>query len=192
MTPTPADPLGERADPPRRIQLSTRIDQTDVDSELQGVCAKRRRRFLKTARSTKYSRLFIVLTFVVFFSAEVLCRTRVHPIQYTMAGAGLCVFFRLLLALSEHVGFNTAYLLASTGGIGLVTGYSTIILDDAAPTIVIGASLLAMYVFLFTVLQLERYALFVGSLGLFGVLAIAMLLSRHVDWHRSMSRDGDV
>ncbi len=148
--------------------------------------------YRKAERSTKYSLLFIVLTFAVFFFAEVLRRTRVHPIQYTMVGAGLCLFFLLLLALSEHLGFDTAYLLASVGVIGLVTGYSTSILGDAAPTAIIGASLVALYIFLFTVLQLEMYALLIGSLGLFAVLALVMFLSRHVDWYRTMSRDGDV
>lgn len=148
--------------------------------------------YQKSKRSTKYGLLFIVLTFTVFFFAEVLKRHRIHPIQYLMVGAALCVFFILLLALSEHIGFNLAYLLASTGVIGLITGYSKSVLEDGAPTAIVGASLIALYTFLFSVLQLEMYALLIGSLGLFAVLAAVMFLSRNVEWYRQMSRDGEV
>ncbi|MFB6351566.1 MAG: cell envelope integrity protein CreD, partial [Bradymonadaceae bacterium] len=148
--------------------------------------------YQKSKRSTKYGLLFIVLTFTVFFFAEVLKRHRIHPIQYLMVGAALCVFFILLLALSEHIGFNLAYLLASTGVIGLITGYSKSVLKDGAPTAIVAAALVALYTFLFSILQLEMYALLIGSLGLFAVLAAVMFLSRNVEWYRQMSRDGEV
>lgn len=148
--------------------------------------------YQKADRSVKYALLFIVLTFTVFFFAEVLNDNRIHPIQYMMVGGGLCVFYILLVAISEHIGFNLAFLIASTGVIGLITGYSKSVLRDGALTTIVGTALVALYVFLFTVLQLEMYALLIGSIGLFVVLGAVMYLSRNVNWYRAMSRDGNV
>jgi inner membrane protein len=148
--------------------------------------------YQKSDRSTKYGFLFIFLTFTVFFFAEFLNDNRIHPLQYLMVGAGICVFYVLLIALSEHIGFNLSFLAASTGIIGLITGYSRSILRDGVLTAIVGTSLVGLYAFLFTILQLEMYALLIGSLGLFLVLAAVMYLSRNVDWYRRSSHDGTV
>src|SRR5690606_14283395 len=69
--------------------------------------------YVKTGRSVKYGILFVSLTFVAFLLTEVLKGLRIHPVQYLFVGLGLCIFFLLLLALSEHIGFGPAYLSAA-------------------------------------------------------------------------------
>ncbi|MFO1267532.1 MAG: inner membrane CreD family protein [Rubrivivax sp.] len=58
-------------------------------------------------RAIKYGMLFVVFTMAVGL-VEVLARRRVHPVQYTPVGFALCLFFLLLLSLSEHVAFDIA------------------------------------------------------------------------------------
>ena len=40
----------------------------------------------------------------------------------------------------------------------------------------------ALYSFIFVIIQLENYALLVGSVGLFVILAIIMFATRRIDW----------
>ena len=77
-----------------------------------------------TERSIKYAILFIALTFMSFFFIEIIHKQRVHPIQYILVGFGLALFYLLLLSLSEHIGFNLSYLIASIAIVALITGYS--------------------------------------------------------------------
>lgn len=135
-------------------------------------------------RATKYALMFIVLSFVVFFFVEVLRKTQVHPIQYLLIGFSLVLFFLLLLSLSEHIGFGWAYLSGSVAIIGLVTSYSAGVLRDRKMTWLVGGLLSLLYLFLYSILQLEDYALLMGSVGLFMVMALLMYVSRKVDWYR--------
>ena len=56
-------------------------------------------------RALKYGILFIVLLFTAFFLFETLARLRIHPLQYLLVGAALCIFYLVLLALSELLAF---------------------------------------------------------------------------------------
>jgi inner membrane protein len=139
--------------------------------------------YAKTGRTTKYGVLFLFLTFAVYFLFEILGRIRVHPFQYLLVGFALCLFYLLLLSLSEHIGFGTAYLLASAGTVGLIAVYSGSVLGSLGRAAAIGAGLAGLYSYLYVLLQLEDYALLLGSLGLFGLLSAAMVLTRRVDWY---------
>lgn len=139
--------------------------------------------YQKSERSVKYAILFIALTFIVFFFVEILNRRPVHPIQYTLVGIALCIFFTLLLSLSEHVPFNLAYLIAAVAVIGLITLYARSAFKSVRLSLVVAASLTALYVFLFTILQLIDYSLLFGNIGLFIVLAIIMYFSKKINWY---------
>lgn len=138
--------------------------------------------YRQTVRAVKYAPLFIVLTFVIAFLWEVTGKALVHPIQYLFAGFALCVFYLLLLSLSEHVGFDRAYAAAATATVALLSWYWTWVLLGRARGAVMFAALTALYGFLYLLLRLEDYALLAGSLGLFAMLALVMVLTRRVDW----------
>ncbi len=140
-------------------------------------------RYQKTTRAAKYAILVIALTFLVFFFTEVRHRERAHPFQYILVGLALCLFYALLLAVAEHTLFNLAYWLAGLATIGLVALYSRSIFKSTRHALVTGGVLVVVYGFVFVILQLEDYALLVGSLGLFVALAITMYLSRSIDWY---------
>jgi inner membrane protein len=141
-----------------------------------------------TDRAVKYGMLFVLLTFVGFLLFEVLRRLDIHPVQYGLVGFALATFFLLLLSLSEHIAFAIAYLLASAACLGLIIYYVTHVLRSRGRALGFGAGLAALYALLYVVLRSEDYALLLGTLVVFGVLAFVMVATRRVDW----SRAGDV
>ncbi len=134
-------------------------------------------------RSVKYASLFIFLTFTAFFLFEILNRMRIHPFQYMMVGLALCIFYLLLLSLSEQLPFGLAYVLASGAITIMVTGYSASVLKQRRRAAVMAVLLMGIYGFLFVLLQLSELALLLGSLGLFAIMALVMMLTRNLDWY---------
>jgi inner membrane protein len=139
--------------------------------------------YQKSTRAVKYAILILGLTFMVFFFAEVLNKRRIHPFQYILVGLALCIFYTLLVSLSEHFGFNVAYLLSALAVVVLVTAYCTSVFANGRLALLTGGVLALLYGFMYTLLQLEDYALLMGSVGLFVVLAVIMYLSRQIDWY---------
>ena len=138
--------------------------------------------YIKTDRSIKYAVLFIGLTFLIFFFLELLNNKNIHPLQYILIGFALCIFYVLLLSLSEHMNFNFSYLIAATMTIGLISWYSGSILKDKKLASLVAGNLIILYGFIFTIIQLEDYALLMGSLGLFIILTLVMYFSKKIDW----------
>ncbi len=141
--------------------------------------------YQKSERSAKYGYLVIALTFLVFFLIQTISTINIHPFQYLMIGLALVMFYTLLISISEHQNFLKAYAIASTAVIGLISLYSQSILKSIKFVLFIFASLTALYTFIFVIIQLESYALLVGSIGLFCILAIVMFASRKIDWARA-------
>lgn len=139
--------------------------------------------YQKTMRAAKYALLPLTLTFLIFFFVEVLNRRRIHPFQYILVGLALVIFYVLLLALSEHMPFNAAYALAGAAIVGLVTAYAAAVFRQRRLVLITAAVLLLIYGFVFVVIQLQDYALLIGSLGLLLVLGIVMFLSRRIRWY---------
>jgi len=138
--------------------------------------------YQKTMRTAKYAIMFIALTFLAFFLTEVLNKKVIHPIQYILIGLALILFYTLLLSFSEHIKFNSAYLLSSFAIIALVTAYTKSVLSNKLATAIIAGILIVLYGFLYIILQLQDYALLLGSVGLFIILAIVMYVTRKIDW----------
>ncbi|WP_440468012.1 cell envelope integrity protein CreD [Pseudomonas sp. YH-1] len=147
--------------------------------------------YLKTDRAVKYALLFIVLTFAGFFLFEVLKRLSVHPIQYALVGMALALFYLLLLSLSEHVGFELAYLLSAGACVGLIGFYLCHVLHSLWRGAGFSLGLAGLYGMLYALLSAEDYALLMGSLLLFGVLGGVMVLTRHLDWYGIGKPRGD-
>jgi inner membrane protein len=139
--------------------------------------------YQQAERAVKYSVLFVVLTFLVFFLWEIFSATLLHPMQYAIVGAAICVFYLLLLSISEHTGFDRAYLIASGVTTLLIAGYARAVLKGFAGGVSVLAALATLYGFLYLLLRLEDYALLAGSVGLFVVLALVMFVTRRMNWY---------
>jgi inner membrane protein len=133
-------------------------------------------------RATKYGFLFIGFTFLALLMFDVIGGVRVSAVEYLLMGAALILFFVLLLAFAEVVGFTPAYILASTAVAGLNTAYSAAVLGSWRRAGFIGTLLFALYAVLYILLSLEAYSLLIGSLLLFAALAGVMFATRRIDW----------
>lgn len=133
-------------------------------------------------RATKYGFLFIGFTFLALLMFDVIGGIRVAGVEYLLVGVGLVLFFALLLAFAEVIGFTPAYIVASAGIIGLITAYSAAVLKSWKRAGYIGGLLTALYAVLYILLSLEAYSLLIGSLMLFAALAGVMYVTRKLDW----------
>ena len=127
--------------------------------------------------------MFIIITFLTFFFVEVLNKKRIHPIQYLLVGFAVCLFYVLLLSISEHLKFDSAYLIGCVSILALITFYAKNIFQNNKLTAIFAGLLALLYGFFYSLMQLEDYSLLLGSLGLFIILATIMYLTRKVDWY---------
>lgn len=139
--------------------------------------------YQQSMRTVKYAVLFIVFTFATIFLAEIISHTRVHPFQYLMTGLAVTIFYVLLISISEHLNFSIAYLLSSTAIVLLIFSYIKCIFEKLTMPIVIAVIQIVLYVYFYITLQSEDYALLMGSLGLFTLLAAVMYVTRKINWH---------
>jgi inner membrane protein len=139
--------------------------------------------YQQAERSIKYAALFIILTFVVLILFELMKKVRVHPIQYSLVGMALLVFYLLLVSLSEHIPFISAYALGASASTVLLTLYFGAILHSGKLGLLLGGGLSALYASLYFILQAEDNALLMGSVLVFGLLAALMLVTRNFDWY---------
>lgn len=135
-------------------------------------------------RATKYGLLFIGLTFAGFFIFEILKRLRIHPAQYTLVGLAMALFYLLLISLSEHISFALAYLVASLACVSLLGYYLSHVLKSKTHGFAFSAMLTTLYGALYGILASEDNALLMGSLLVFGLLALTMIVTRKVDWYQ--------
>jgi inner membrane protein len=139
--------------------------------------------YQKSHRSIRYAILFIGFTFLVFFFIEALNKILIHPVQYILVGVALIVFFTLLLSISEHLHFNLAFIISALATLVLIAGYVKAILKSNKLTLLITGILFVLYAFIFIIIQLQDFALLIGSIGVFIILSLVMYFSRKIDWY---------
>ncbi len=167
---------------PQKWRMNSEIDHA-ITSSLFGV------RFITpidhyrmAQRSIKYEFLFLLLTFATLWLFEILANLRIHSIQYLLVGAGMCLFYLLELSLSEHIPFIIAYVCASAAIVLLVTAYCVAVLKGVNRAAIVGTAITLLYGYLYVLLMNQDYALLIGSVGLFLILAVIMFLTRKIDW----------
>lgn len=136
-----------------------------------------------TDRATKYAILLIALTFMAFFVFESLTHRRLHPMQYLLVGLSLVMFYLVLLALSEHVGFTPAWVAASLIGAVINGVYLQAVLKGWRNSLLFVAALLLLDGVMWLLLRSEDSALLLGTGVLLLALCALMFLTRRVDWY---------
>lgn len=147
--------------------------------------------YLKNYRASNYAILVIVLIFASFFLLEVLRDEPIHPVQYGFVGLALAVFYLLLISLSEHLGFNIAYLLSALASAILLSVYVAGMLKNSKHGGLFLCGVLFIYSLLYGLLSAEDYALLMGSVLVFVVLSLIMLLTRRVNWYGRHAQDDE-
>lgn len=148
--------------------------------------------YAQVDRSVKYGFLFIGFTFAAFLLFDVVGGARVAAAEYLLTGAGLVLFFVLLLAFAEWTGFVIAYAIASGAIIALLTAYSAAVLGGWKRASFIGAMLVGLYAVLYVLLSLEAASLIVGSIIMFLALAAVMYATRNVAWSEVTSESEEL
>jgi inner membrane protein len=179
-----ASNLIERVPPPSRMAAATTAPVADTGpvqtaqiNLIQPVDP-----YSQVNRATKYGFLFIGFTFLALLMFDVIGGIRVSAVEYLLMGAALVLFFVLLLAFAEVIGFTRAYVIASAAIAGLNTAYSAAVLASWRRAAFIGALLAGLYAVLYILLSLEAFSLLIGSLLLFAALAGVMYATRQIDW----------
>ena len=139
--------------------------------------------YQKSMRSVKYAILFIALNFIIFIFIEIKSKARIHPFQYSLVAFALLIFYALLTSIGEQIGFNRAYLISAVAVTLLISWYAYTILRNIRMVAWVTLLQTGLYVFLFTILQLQDYALLAGSIGLFVILSIVMRASQQIKWY---------
>ncbi|SEW20131.1 cell envelope integrity protein CreD [Chitinophaga arvensicola] len=135
-------------------------------------------------RAIKYAILIIGLTFIIFYFIELSQRRALHPLQYALIGLALCIFYTLLISISEQINFMIAYIIASVLTIGLIIAYTAAAFKSARIAAGIGVTLSILYGFIYVIIRAEDQALLMGSLGLFIILALIMYFSTTIKWDK--------
>lgn len=138
--------------------------------------------YSQVVRATKYGFMFIGFTFLALLMFDIVGGTKVSAAEYLLTGAGLVLFFVMLLAFAEVIGFALAYLVAGSAITALLTSYSAAILKSWKKAGIIGSLLVGLYAALYTLLNLEGFSLLIGSVMLFIALAALMWTTRAVNW----------
>ena len=141
--------------------------------------------YQQSERAVKYAGVFIGLSFLTLFIWEHLMHRPVHPIQYGLMGLALSVFFLLLLALAEHLGFGLAYVLAALALCTLLGIYIAGAMNSRSSGTAATSLFGLLYGLLYLLVTSDDYALLAGALGLFAVLAAAMVLTRRINWYET-------
>lgn len=164
---------------------SYRYDNSSIGNSTFGVELKVPvEQYLQTDRAIKYAFLIILLTFAAVFFVEMRQAKPIHPVQYLLIGIALIVFYSLLLSFSEHINFGLSYLIACVMTITMIVVFMASITKDKKTALGIGLLLFVLYAFVYVLLQLESYALLVGSVGLFIILGIAMFATQKIEWYK--------
>ena len=139
--------------------------------------------YQKTMRTSKYSVLIILLTFIALFLVEITQKIRIHPFQYILIGAALIIYYTLLLSISEHTGFNIAYGVSALATVALIALYSTTFLHAPSLIVLVTALLTIFYGFIYLIILQQDFSLLIGSVGLFIIVGMLMYFSRKIKWY---------
>ena len=136
--------------------------------------------YQQNMRTAKYALMFIALTLVVFFFAEIFTKKTIHVFQYVLVGIALILFYSLLLSFSEQIGFSWAYFVASVATISMITAYFHSLIKQIPATITLAGIMFILYTFMYIILQVQDFALLFGSIFLFVILGVIMFVSNKI------------
>lgn len=136
--------------------------------------------YSQITRAIKYGVLFFVLTYITFLLFELGIGRRLHIVQYGMIGMALSMFYLTLLSMAEHAGFFNAYVSAAAIIIVMISLYAYAAIRSLARTSIISLLLVGLYSMLYSMLNLEDYALLAGTALLLAILAVMMYLTRNI------------
>ena len=144
--------------------------------------------YSKTERAAKYMVLIIAFTFLVVFITEIVNGLRIHIFQYTLIGLAIVIFFTLLLSIGEYLTFDWAYAISALAVVALITAYSRAVFRDGRSVLILLTALSGLFLFMYMLIQMEKYSLITGSVGVFLALAVTMYATRKIQFFENTAR----
>jgi inner membrane protein len=139
--------------------------------------------YQSVSRALKYALMFIGVVFLGYFLMEATSARRVHPAQYILVGLAQVIFYLLLLALSERIGFDLAFLISAGATVLLIGAYAGSIFKNATRGVVASIAFAGLYALIYLLMRLEDYALLAGSAAALFAVAAVMYFTRNLDWY---------
>ena len=133
-------------------------------------------------RAVKYAILFLVIPFLTLFFLEVFSQKSIHLVQYLLSGFANVIFYFLLLSISEHLSFSVAYLIAAAALTCMMTLYARSLLETWTRSAYMGFVMALLYLIMYLTLNVEDWALLIGSIAAFLITGVVMFLTRRLDW----------
>lgn len=131
--------------------------------------------------------LFLGLIFLSYFAFEASTGRRVHPAQYVLVGIAQVIFYLLLLSLAERIGFDWGFLLAGGATVALLSANVGWVFASHFHGMMALITFSLLYVVIYLLLRMEDNALLVGAIASFLAVAVAMYLTRRIDWYGSLT-----
>lgn len=125
--------------------------------------------YQKTYRALSYGMFIICLAYVVFFLIDLKADKSLHALQYLVLGAGFALFYLLLLALSEYISFQYAYIAASISIIWISAFYYGSITNSFKRGSLLAAAYALIFAYIYFVIASVEYALIAGAIGLLAI-----------------------
>ncbi|MGB2080142.1 MAG: cell envelope integrity protein CreD, partial [Vibrio sp.] len=138
--------------------------------------------YRQSIRSVKYGLMFAGMIFAGFFLFEVVKKWHIHPVQYLMLSMPMCVFFLILVAFSERIGFMWAYMGSSLACVILLGIYLSAILKSIKWGALFAGFIASLYALMYVILNSEDSALLLGSIFIFALMSLVLISTRHVNW----------
>jgi inner membrane protein len=146
--------------------------------------------YQSVSRSLKYALLFLSIVFSAYFLFEVTTGKRVHPAQYVLVGVAQLIFYLLLLAIAERIGFDAGFAIAATATVVLLSLYAGWVFESVRYRIRALISFSCVYALIYILMRLEDQALLVGAVVSFATIAALMYFTRNIDWYGSLAGNG--
>lgn len=134
-------------------------------------------------RALKYALMFLGVVFLTFFIFEIMTGSRAHPAQYILLGLAQVIFYLLVLAFSEHIGFEPAFIGSAVATVSLSGAYAATVFHSKLRGLIAFAAFSGAYGLIYLLMKSEDYALLIGSVTAFGAIALTMFVTRNLDWY---------
>lgn len=175
---------------PRSFVASGGLHELDADKAFGVEFIAAASPYQSVNRALKYALMFLGIVFLTFFLIEATMGGRAHAAQYILLGLTQVLFYLLVLALSEHIGFGAAFGLTATATVALSGYYAATVFHSLLRGAVAFVAFSGAYALIYLLMKSEDYALLIGSVTAFCALALTMTVTRNVDWYGARPKEG--
>ena len=135
-------------------------------------------------RALQYGFFLMGFSFLTLFVFDALHKRYIHSAQYFLLGLIQSVFYAILLAVAEFVGFDRGFQIAAAPTV-LVTALSLAVILRSPGAGILGAIIFAaFYAVQYILMDMAQYSLLVAAGAAFVAIAATLLATSRLEWGR--------